>query len=378
MKILYISKHDPFGKSGGGDMASHAYLKAFSLIYPGQIDLCMASHIEADDRDIVCNHIFKVPPRSRCERICSVFNGEMHRYGRFVKNMRISAKDYDLCVFDHSAVGGTFAKKMRLKGIKTITIHHNYEVEYFSDNNRGLYKSLFLPWVRSMERKAYKNSYINLFLTSQDKCKFENVYGKSFSKNAVLGAFGFSNNDQTVVQPLVSDKVTIAITGTLASFQTEDAIKFFFESLYKVVPNDCNIIIAGRDPSNSLISLCKNYPNVELIKNPDKMSEVINQANVYLCPTRLGGGLKLRVMDGLKNGRPVIAHVRSARGFDVFYDTPFFRSFETIEEFKSALDDIICGIKNKSYNPKAIADFFYEEFSLNAGVKRLKAIMNDL
>ena len=77
------------------------------------------------------------------------------------------------------------------------------------------------------------------------------------------------------------------------------------------------------------------HSNVELIPNPEDMNKVIGSGDIYICPTRVGGGLKLRIMDGLKLGLPVITHDCSSRGYDAFYGTPYLKSFSNKEGFKN-------------------------------------------
>ena len=101
------------------------------------------------------------------------------------------------------------------------------------------------------------------------------------------------------------------------------------------------------------------------------MNEVVSQADIYLCATRTGGGLKLRIMDGLKNGLPVITHVCSARGFDIFENEVFFKSYSTPLEFYTSVLELM-KLKN---NKKDIQNIYKKHFSYEAGVDRLKRIL---
>ena len=94
------------------------------------------------------------------------------------------------------------------------------------------------------------------------------------------------------------------------------------------LPNGSEVIISGRNPDQRIIDTCSKISNVRLIPNPKDMSDIIRMADIYICPTRLGGGLKLRIMDGLRLGLPIITHSCSARGYDVFKNTGFFYSFK--------------------------------------------------
>ena len=88
-----------------------------------------------------------------------------------------------------------------------------------------------------------------------------------------------------------------------------------------------------------------------------------------------GGGLKLRNMDGLRAGQPVLTHVRSARGYDALIRQPWFYSYEDTDSFRQGLEHIVQYINSKDYSRSQIQAQYYALFGLKAGIERLKAIL---
>ena len=378
MNILYICQHNPFATTGGGGLASHAFLKAYCDFCNGNLDLICSGDLKRFDKsNIICRNIYYVQQRSLAAKLFSIFNGEMNRYTKYAKkHIREHLGEYDLIVFDHSSVAGPLVLLANKLGINNVTIHHNFEQEYYSDNSTRIHRLLYLRHVRKWERLAYRYSSINLFLTRQDKDKFENVYGKSEGKSFVIGVFEYYKHEKNKLPILDNDKITIIISGSLCNYQTVDGIKYFFNDLYALLPSDCKIIIAGRNPSIELQNMCAEHKNVELIANPLDINEPIKRSNIYLCPTKIGGGLKLRVMDGLKNGLPVITHSCSARGFDMFYESSTFKVFSTKSEFKKGLYELIELVKNDGVDREKIQDEYNKFFSYEEGLNRLNTIMD--
>lgn len=375
--------HNPFEKKGGGAMASHAYLRAFSDFCDGNIDVVVADTckktIELEpDKNIRYNKVYFAPERTNTQKILSVFNGYMNRYVTYVKELIKDNKyKYKSVVFDHNGIAGPLIDYFKNLNIKTITIHHNCEVEYFGDNNKGVYKYLFLHHVERWEKKSFIKSDVNLFLTRQDKLTFNKRYGKEWGISYTIGTFEFKNYEKPLCSYNKKNKnITFIITGSLGNFQTIDAISFFFDSLYEKMPDDCEIIIAGRNPNPLIVQLCERHSNVKLVPNPIDMNEIVSQADIYICATRIGGGLKLRVMDGLKLGLPVITHECSARGFDAFYDNCFFKKFSTPEEFSDGLNALIELCKAGTYSKEKIQSIYEVNFSYQSGLNRLRYIMN--
>lgn len=380
-KVLFISQHNPFGATGGGTLASKAYLFSFTKIAQGKIDILSCTEDTGPDRALYQEYqLINVPERSHLQKLTSIFSGYMNRYIAFARKWLIKHHDeYSLIVFDHSGIGGPLVKMAKSFGLKTVTIHHNYEREYFYDNNKGIYRTLFLNHVVRWERKSYIFSDLNLFLTNDDMETFYNVYGSSSGICRVLGTFEPKETQLPKVQTKAScETLTLAITGSLQSYQTEDAINYFFKELYSCIPCEFEIIIAGRNPSNKIIDLCKMYNNVDLVPNPDDMNSVISNADIYVCATRIGGGLKLRVMDGLRNGKPVLTHNCSARGFDVFNNYPFFKAFSTKSEFEKGLKQLALSIQNAEWTPFIIQEVYEKHFSYQAGLTRLTKYLHEL
>ena len=370
-KILYFSTASPFG-IGGGCFAVRAYLKSISEIFDGKVDVLFAKEWEdCEDNSIKLGAVFRTGSRSIARMLFSPFTGEINRFPKpAMKIIKERADEYCCIVSNGTSIGGHIARFARKSRIKMVTIHHNYQPEYFKDNSKGMRKWIELPWVKKLERDAYLNSDLNLFLTEQDRIKFESVYGKCSGKCSVLGVYEFSEYQEPVIQEKPSDKLTFVITGSLCTMQGVDGIRYFFEELYKYLPENCQVIIAGQSPTDEVKSLCDEHKNVTLIPSPKDMTEVISCGDIYICPTRVGGGIKLRVMDGLKLGLPVITHACSARGYDAFYGTDYFKSFDIQEEFKQSLDDLISKIG--TINKRDVIECYKDGFSYEAGLARMR------
>jgi glycosyltransferase involved in cell wall biosynthesis len=376
-RILFLAPTNPMG-IGGGCFAAHAYLRALSEICEGSLDIVMADSWHNQwDNNIKYNKIIVANPLSFISYALSIFTKEIQRFSRTaIRAIEEHPDDYSLIVSNGSSISGKLYKVAKKHRLKLVTIHHNYEPEYFSDNSKGLHRIVYLPIVRKLEELAYRNSDFNFFLTKQDQEKFHKEYGIFRGKESVIGVFEFSDNVETAVLSVFGDKLTFVITGSLCTMQGVDGIKYFFEELYQYLPQDCNVIISGRNPQDEVKFLCDIHKNVKLIPNPANMSEVISSGDIYICPTRVGGGIKLRVMDGLRLGLPVITHTCSARGYDIFFDTPYLKSFTNQEEFKNAIEEMVCQIRN--YSKADVLEKYNKCFSYKEGLARMRNIFESI
>ncbi|HCV79941.1 MAG: hypothetical protein CMP13_17970 [Zunongwangia sp.] len=321
---------------------------------------------------------------SDLSKLWDIYIGKINRfYGQF--DGLIDDFKPDMVVFDNSRASAgllTIAKKAK---IKVITIHHNYEMEYYKGTPPNiLWRIPLLHFMRKAERSAVLLSDLNLTLTTQDTSLLEHTYGSGQNTNfQEIGVFEYRNKQVekfNFVKPAFNEKsIKFIITGSLGSYQTEASIipflKFYFPLLIKEYP-DCNLIIAGKNPSKRLKELCGKFKNINVIPNPKRMEEVVCKADIYLCPTSIGGGLKLRIMDGFRLGLPVISHKVSARGYEVFEKYGALRVYKDQESFLDGVKKTSLYLKNNNIDNEFIKDLYDKNFSFESGLRRLKSILS--
>lgn len=379
-KILYILKHNPWG-IGGGCYACRNYLELFSEIFKDMhIDVLICSEYlkNAKLTDFTNCRFIPVAPRTRFEKYMSPLTGVLHRHNGVAKQM-IAENNYDYCIFDHNSIAGSLVDDCRKAGIKTIVLNHNCEQEYFCDNNSKIKNLLLLPVVRKNERHSYKECDYNIFLTEEDEATFKKLYGSSETKCIVGGCFLRKGEKINVEDERTFDKENpkIVISGTMGNVQNLDGINYFLDELYRFVPENMNVVLTGRNPSVELKEKVAQYNNVRIMENPENILDIVGQCDIFVCPTRLGGGMKLRIIDGLRCGLPVIAHKVSARGYTHFMKTGIVRQFERPEEFKNCLEKTLTDIKSERmdrYKIKGEAENF---FCFDSAMNRVRKTIID-
>lgn len=371
MKVLFLTPHY-LDTAGGGTFATLANLHAFSCIvnevtalipYRGKEPLLqMPSNVQLINIE---DH------RSLFRKGIGILCGYSHRYAHI--DEMVDLKSYDLVVFDTSMTSARLVKKFNLMGIKTITIHHNYQWEYTRDNVKLPLKPITLYWCAKYERESIKYSFLNLTLTEEDMYLLQSHFGKGNEKFSVLGTFEYEKKTHSVT-PAVKEDVFV-ITGSLNSVQTEKSlipwIREYYPLLKEAFPK-VNLILAGKSPSPQLCQLAQEY-GIIVIPSPKSMDDVLKQAKYYICATSLGGGLKLRVMDGLKAGLPVISHQVSARGYRHFVDSKMLFVYNDIASFKQSLNQLL----ECTYRKADIIKEYEKVFSFESGVVRLGSILKE-
>ena len=372
MKILFITKHNPYG-NGGGAIATRNFIKLFSELACGELDLMLAGELKGNCQlnQYIRNFIY-VPKRNVFQISMEYPLGIFHRYRSF--RNRISPNKYDYIVLDKSDISSTFVRFLNKKNVKTFTIHHNFETEYFlaeSKVKNSLLKAWLVKKISANEKCAYLNSYYNIFLTVPDKIKFENAYGRmKLGKDVVLTPFIESANLINLYN--TEKKFDIIISCSLGNGQNTKAIYNFFNLYYSDV-KPYSIIIAGRNPSIELKNFLDRFPNVNVYANPDDsaLDELLKQSKIYLCPIENGGGIKVRCFDAIKNLMPAIIHINSVRGYEQLVEAGLFIPYSD----SSTLSDAFKKLEDAEMNLTQYKSICLETYSFKSNLEKIKAIM---
>ena len=370
MRTLFITNSYLNG-NGGGIYASRTHINLFAelsermtLLFPfmkGQepkgINEGKTEMIPVEDH------------RSNFHKFVDLIFGKVHRF--ILTEEMLKRDKYDVVVFDSSVTSSRLVKKCKRAGLKIVTIHHNYQIEYLRGDGDPLTLPIELFWTWVYEGKAVRESDINLTLTSQDVELLKKHY-KQDARFAVLGVFEYQKKDFPKLQERPKQHRYV-ITGGLGSKQTELSllrwVKYYLPIMKKIDPN-AEITIAGSNPSGRLVKEITER-GCKLIPSPKEMEPILLDADYYICPIDCGGGLKLRNLDGLKYGLPVLSHSVSARGYEKMIEKGILLKYKDRESFINGLQNLVRIRESKAQ----IQEIYAAAFSFDTGVLRLNKIL---
>lgn len=364
------------GGNGGGVYASRTHINLFTELSE-RLTLLYPYKQGEEPRGINCEKIELVPIedfRSKVRKFFDLIRGKVHRFAP--DKSFFDSNKYDVVVFDSSVVSSGLVKKFKSAGIKVITIHHNYQIEYLLGDASLLTLLPSLFWTKIYEGDAVRYSDLNITLTQQDVELLKKHYGHR-AKFEVLGVFEYQRNTPANIQA-ESRKHRYVMTGGLGSKQTEQSLIRWIERLYPILlkedPN-ATLTIAGSNPSAKLAQIIEQN-GIKLVSSPPIMEPILQNADFYINPVDCGGGLKLRNLDGLKYGLPVLTHKVSLRGYEKMADQGVIFSYVNQEEFAEGVKNIMA----LGTNRKDIQEKYLSQYQFDMGLKRLTEILkkNDL
>ena len=370
MKTLFIV-YTYLGGHGGGVYAERTNANLFAalsekmtLVYPYKEGEELRG-VNTDGMELI-----PVPDkRSKVSKFMGLLAGKVHRYQ--LDESFFDKTRFDVVVFDNSVVSSRLVKRFNKAGIKTITIHLNYQIQYLlGDCSRlTLLPNLFWTWI--YEGQSVRNSELNLTLTQQDVELLQKHYSPK-NRMEVLGVFEYGPSE-TINLPTRQRGHRYVMTGGLGSKQTEDSLLKWIQeyySLLKEVDAEAQLTIAGSNPSMRLSQVLQET-GIELVASPPDMKPILLNADYYLNPVDCGGGLKLRNLDGLKYGLPVLTHKVSMRGYEKMESFGVIYSYNNPSEFVEGLHRII----KLPMERADIQSLYLQQYNFDRGVDCLQEIL---
>lgn len=374
--VLIVTHHYLNGV-GGGVFASRAYINAFAHLFKNVFLLCPAQTDDNIESYEIDKKVHIIPVENKLSKVHKLLNVCIGNFNRFydIFKTELANNKFDLIVFDNSKASSKLIDIAKDYNCKVITIHHNCESEYIKDNMSGLLKHILAFWIRKYEKESILKSDLNFTLTEYDKNKFNTSYNNNNTTNIEnLGCFEYKENNFVPVENIVKNNNNFLITGNLSAKQTIDSLLVWINNYYpilkRVYPN-CKLTIAGKNPSKSFIQKCQSL-DITIISSPKSMESLLSRANLYICPISKGGGIKLRVMDGLKSGLPVICHEISARGYETMVAKGYVIPYCDTQSFELALKKSFSLVFSKN----EIISEYKQYYSFQSGISRIQRIIN--
>jgi glycosyltransferase involved in cell wall biosynthesis len=112
----------------------------------------------------------------------------------------------------------------------------------------------------------------------------------------------------------------VLFTGHLAYLPNVDAVQFLLTDIWPKIHRKrpkAKLVIAGREPSDVVkAAVHAAGANVKLCANPSSMDNLARQASITVAPLRLGSGTRVKILDSMAWGLPVVSTTLGVEGID--------------------------------------------------------------
>jgi glycosyltransferase involved in cell wall biosynthesis len=183
--------------------------------------------------------------------------------------------------------------------------------------------------------------------------KFDKCMTVSDKNKAIMQSIN-PNLDITVIEngvdiecyrplPRNSHNQNFLFTGTMLYVANHDAVLYFYREIFPLIESrmpGCRFFIVGKGPREEIRNLAR-YNNVKVTGYVNDVVPYYEESDIFVVPLRAGGGTRLKILEAMALGRPVISTSLGCEGLDVvdgqhllIADDPKLFAEKTIELIK--------------------------------------------
>lgn len=155
---------------------------------------------------------------------------------------------------------------------------------------------------------------------------------------------------------LKPENPSLIFSGSMGSFQSVDAILYFYDEIYgriKTSVPDIKLYIVGKNPPYSVKKLTQDK-SIIVTGFVEDIRPFIDRSTIYVCPIRSGSGIKNRLLEAMAMRKPIIAFAKSCEALNVTHmenillvDNPqeFTKGIITLLEDQELRERIACNAR---------------------------------
>ncbi len=366
MKILMLSSTFPYPPTKGG-----THNRTFNLLQPiaqrHQVTLVTQRATDVTDEDIesLKNHIDKLVIFPRPTIVESGLIAKIKRFSKFWLagippnvlylysqeiqqwiDKAVAENQFEAITCEHSVNEVYIRPEWRDKIRTIIDIHSsiyrtckNQLATRTSDNE--LRDRFYLPLLRRYEQRSTRKFSHVVVTTDEDEQQI-----KVFNPQAQITVIPNGVDLQTFPYRLQDPNgYKIVFVGGLDYFVNIDAACFFAREVFPQIQQkfpEATLTLVGSKPAAEVLALTQQNSAIEVTGRVPSIAEYLHQATVAVAPLRTGFGMKIKTLEYMASGCPVVGSDRGLEGIEVDSDRVTLRALRanTVDEYVEAISNL--------------------------------------
>ncbi|MGL5808173.1 MAG: glycosyltransferase family 4 protein [Xenococcaceae cyanobacterium] len=360
MKILMLSSTFPYPPTKGG-----THNRTFNLLKPlaenHQITLITQrsddvsnEEVEKLRRSVAELVIFPRPTRNaggmgdKLKRLGQFWlqgipPNVLYLYSEEIQNWideALKAGKFDAITCEHS-VNEIYVRPQWQKQLKTIINVHSSiyrtcrnQLETRTSENE-LRDRFYLPLLRRYEQRSLRKFSHVVVTTDEDEEQMQvfapNARVTVIANGVDLETFPYRSSDP--------NGHNLVFVGGLDYFVNIDAACFFSLEILPILQQkypDIKLTLVGSKPASEVQELTKKNPAITVTGRVPSIAEYLHKSTVAVAPLRTGFGMKIKTLEYLAAGVPVVGSDRGLEGIDLGDPVCALRA-NTVKEFVRAI-----------------------------------------
>jgi polysaccharide biosynthesis protein PslH len=343
LRILFLTAHLPFPPFSGGRRREFELISRLSKNF--EIHLCSITKTWETDNmykdELLCYctsiNLFRVIPNDKQQYVS--YPHQMRRHMSEEAASYISSLMRDK-PFDVIHVEGYYLMQNLPPKLDTPVLLVEHNIEYLLSLQRFIlattqqdksYHWLEYKYSMQWERLFWKQASICVTLTTEDQASMAQLEPNINIKmipdgvdhNQMINELSLHNNNNNNSYnncKIIPKCPSILFVGNFTYEPNVDAALFFSQQIFplilKDVPNS-KLFLVGNAPPPEIRTLTLNNKQIEVTGYVDSLIPFYKAADVVVCPLRIGGGVKVKILEALKAGKAIVTTSIGAQGLNL-------------------------------------------------------------
>jgi len=235
----------------------------------------------------------------------------------------VSEMDFDILEIEHEQMGLYLDIFPRNNRFKSILMFHNFTPQQygrFSHVEQNLGRKL-RAWINSVTMGYWEPRYAEKF----DRCttvseEDKNLFLKANPRLKIDVIPNGVDIEKYQPLPLPPENIlpSLLFVGNMGYPSCVDAMLYFcaeiFPFILQAIPT-MELWIVGRDPRSTVLKL--NGGNIHVTGRVEDVIPYYQQSPICIVPLRAGGGTRLKILEAMALGRPVVSTTIGCEGLNV-------------------------------------------------------------
>jgi len=335
MKILFITARTPYAGSAGGHVLVYQRIRRLAARGHQVGLLSFSSPGEAvNPADDLFKHLIEhesVPaprPAGFIRKVIRLFYSNIPPYFwefRSSDMMKLAGdmvcrSGYDVVIAEFSAMGQYLIRNPYMPAVrKIISCHFGIATSYRSIartmgmSASGLRSRLNVNHAQRYEIDMYRNVDRVLVLTAHDRYALLNADPTLRINVIPVGVDADYFRPDYDAPP----EKALIFTGQYNGYANLDAVQWFVSTCWPALRKkhpDLKFYVVGPGSQAELKSITRRDPSIVVTGEVEDVRPYLKRASVFVCPIRLGSGLRFKVYEAMASGVPVVTTTLGAEG----------------------------------------------------------------
>jgi glycosyltransferase involved in cell wall biosynthesis len=355
-KVILITDIDFWNRGGGHQCRINTLVNYLCLhtlltvVYIGKVD----------EEKIFCE---KVSTLMNIVVLEEKKNLSPHSYGRKL-GAYLRQNAFDFCIIEY--IHNAYFLNYLPKGIKTILDAHDIVNLRTKSFKKHKYSNPLFDLPAVIEYRIF-NAFDFVMLI----CRPDILSAKRYVPEEKLI---LTSHSCTPSNSIIRENVlTLGFIGS-DYIPNQDAMHYFLEQWSKINKN-YNVVFNIYGKVTHYLKEYESMTNVKLIGFVHDLERVYNEIDIVINPVRFGAGIKIKNIEALAFGKPLITTLHSARGLETGINKAFLVA-DKKQAFDSCLDIFINDFATRMKYSAAALTYISENFNAHVCFDPLLRIIN--